>query len=125
MGDLTPDNRGYPVGSVKLTYDATNPGTRLGGTWVQFSQGRVLIGQGTGSDGTTSQTFGAGATGGRYTSDQINTTNKDLSGFPSHGPNYADRCIVRKQAAGSTVEKDAMISLVQPYQVIYAWRRTA
>uniref|UniRef100_UPI0023F1D727 phage baseplate protein n=1 Tax=Faecalibaculum rodentium TaxID=1702221 RepID=UPI0023F1D727 len=115
----------YPVGSVKLTWDAVNPGTRLGGTWVQFSQGRVLLGQGTGSDGSTSQTFGAGATGGRYTSDQINTTNPALSGFPPNGANYADRCIVRKQAAGYNQERDAMISLVQPYQVIYAWRRTA
>ena len=115
----------YPVGSVKLTWDAVNPGTRLGGTWVQFSQGRVLLGQGTGSDGSTSQTFGAGATGGRYTSDQINTTNSALSGFPPNGANYADRCIVRKQAAGYNQERDAMISLVQPYQVIYAWRRTA
>ena len=118
-------NACYPVGSVKLTWDAVNPGTRLGGTWVQFSQGRVLLGQGTGSDGSTSRTFGAGATGGRYTSDQINTTNPALSGFPANGPNYADRCIVRKQAAGYNREQDAMISLVQPYQVIYAWRRTA
>lgn len=125
MGNLTPDNRGYPIGSVKITYDNVNPSTNMGGTWVQFSQGRVLLGQGTGSDGSTSQTFGAGATGGRYTSDQINTTDSALSGFPSNGPNYADRCIVRKQAAGYNQERDAMISLVQPYQVIYAWRRTA
>lgn len=125
MGNLTPDNRGYPVGSVKITYDNVNPSTNMGGTWVQFSQGRVLLGQGTGSDGSTSQTFGAGATGGRYTSDQINTTNSALSGFPPNGANYADRCIVRKQAAGYNQERDAMISLVQPYQVIYAWRRTA
>jgi hypothetical protein len=118
-------NACYPVGSIKLTWDAANPGTRLGGTWVQCSQGRVLLGQGTGSDGSTSQTFGAGVTGGRYTSDQINTTNSALSGFPSNGPYYADRCIVRKQAAGYNQERDAMISLVQPYQVIYAWRRTA
>ncbi|WP_305181311.1 DUF859 family phage minor structural protein, partial [Faecalibaculum rodentium] len=81
MGNLTPDNRGYPIGSVKITYDNVNPSTNIGGTWVQFGQGRVLIGQGTGSDGTTSKTFGAGATGGRYTSDQINTTNSALSGF--------------------------------------------
>lgn len=125
MGNLTPDNRGYPIGSVKITYDNVNPSTNMGGTWVQFGQGRVLLGQGTGSDGSTSQTFGAGATGGRYTSDQINTTNSALSGFPSNGPNYADRCIVRKQAAGYNQERDAMIRLVQPYQVIYAWRRTA
>lgn len=126
MGNLTPDNRGYPIGSVKITYDNVNPSTNMGGTWVQFGQGRVLIGQGTGSDGTTSKTFGAGATGGRYTSDQINLANPDASGFVSGSPNYSDRIIVRKQTGGlERSERDAMISLVQPYQVIYAWRRTA
>ena len=126
MGNLTPDNRGYPVGSVKLTYDATNPGIHLGGTWVQFSQGRVLIGQGTGSDGTTSMTFAAGSAGGRYTSDQINLVNPQSAGFVANSPNYADRCIIRKESGGWTAsERDAMIRLVQPYQTIYAWRRTA
>lgn len=66
MVNLTPENRGYPVGSVKITYDNVNPSTNMGGTWVQFSQGRVLIGQGTGSDGSTSMTFGAGSSGGSY-----------------------------------------------------------
>lgn len=126
MGNLTPDNRGYPVGSVKLTYDATNPGIHLGGTWVQFSQGRVLIGQGTGSDGTTRMTFAAGSAGGRYTSDQINLANPKSAGFMANSPNYADRCIIRKESGGWTAsERDAMIRLVQPYQTIYAWRRTA
>lgn len=126
MGNLTPDNRGYPIGSVKITYDNVNPSTNMGGTWVQFSQGRVLLGQGTGSDGTTSMTFGAGSIGGRYTSDQINLANPDTAGFVSGSPNYADRIIVRKESGGWTAsERDAMIRLVQPYQVIYAWRRTA
>lgn len=116
----------YPVGSVKLTWDAVNPGTRLGGTWVQFGQGRTLVGQGTGNDGSTSMTFGAGATGGRYTSDQINLINPGQGGMIANSPNYADRIIVRKESGGWTAsERDAMIRLVQPYQVIYAWRRTA
>lgn len=119
-------NACYPVGSVKLTYDANNPGIRLGGTWVQFSQGRVLIGQGTGSDGTTRMTFAAGSAGGRYTSDQINLANPQSAGFVANSPNYADRIIVRKESGGWTAsERDAMIRLVQPYQTIYAWRRTA
>lgn len=41
MGNLTPDHRGYPVGSVKITYDNVNPSTNMGGTWVQFSHDRV------------------------------------------------------------------------------------
>lgn len=119
-------NAVYPVNSIKTTYDASNPGARLGGTWVQFSQGRVLIGQGTGSDGSTSMTFGAGSTGGRYTSDQINLANPQYAGYVENSPSYADRCIVRKESGGWTAsEKDAMIRLVQPYQTVYYWRRTA
>lgn len=124
--NLTPDNRGYPVGSVKITYDNVNPSTIVGGTWVQFSQGRVLIGQGTGSDGSTSMTFAAGSAGGRYTSDQINLANPQFAGFVANSPSYADRCIVRKESGGWTAsERDANIKLIQPYQTVYMWRRTA
>ena len=50
----------FPIGAIYLTAGNTNPGTFLGGTWVQIAQGRTLIGVGTlGSD-----TYTAGATGG-------------------------------------------------------------
>ena len=50
----------FPIGAIYLTAGNTNPGTFLGGTWVQIAQGRTLIGVGTlGSD-----TYAAGATGG-------------------------------------------------------------
>lgn len=59
-------NAMYPVGSVYITYNNVNPGTFLGGTWVQFGQGRTLIGQGTGNDGSTSMSFTAESSGGEY-----------------------------------------------------------
>lgn len=59
-------NKIYPVGAVYITYNNVNPGTFLGGTWEQFGQGRTLIGEGTGDDGTDSQTFTANSTGGEY-----------------------------------------------------------
>lgn len=119
-------NAVFPVNSIFATYDAVNPGTRLGGTWVQFGQGRTLVGQGTGNDGSTSMTFGAGATGGRYTSDQINLINPGQGGMIANSPNYADRIIVRKESGGWTAsERDAMIRLLQPWQTVYYWRRTA
>lgn len=50
----------FPVGAIYITAGNTNPGTFLGGTWVQIAQGRTLIGVGTlGSD-----TYAEGATGG-------------------------------------------------------------
>ena len=145
-------NACYPVGSVKLTWDAANPGTRLGGTWVQCSQGRVLLGQGTGSDGSTSMTFAAGATGGEYKhklaqsempshshwlSDDANHTAHSFAwggagktvwlNTLAAGGNGSGNVANTKQNEWNHTAYDGGNGLhnnVQPYQVIYAWRRT-
>ena len=56
----------FPIGAVYITYGNTNPGTFLGGTWERFGQGRTLIGEGTGNDGSTSMSFTASSNGGEY-----------------------------------------------------------
>lgn len=57
----------YPVGSIYLSTNETNPGTFLGGTWESYGQGRTLIGAGEGTDTNgTRQNFLAGTTGGEY-----------------------------------------------------------
>lgn len=56
----------YPVGSIYITADKNNPGNFIGGTWEQFGQGRTLIGEGTGNDGSTSMSFTSGNIGGEY-----------------------------------------------------------
>ena len=56
----------YPVGAVYITYNNNNPGKFLGGTWVRFGEGRTLIGEGTGNDGSTSMSFTAASEGGEY-----------------------------------------------------------
>lgn len=50
----------YPVGSIYLSTSSADPAAVLGGgTWERIAEGRTLIGQ-----GTSDQTFSAGATGG-------------------------------------------------------------
>lgn len=52
----------YPVGSVILSTDSANPGTRFTGTtWVAFGAGRALVGVGNNSENTytSEQAFGA------------------------------------------------------------------
>lgn len=56
----------YPIGSVYISLTETNPGTYLKGVWEQFGQGRTLIGEGTGDDGSNTMNFTAGSTGGNY-----------------------------------------------------------
>lgn len=131
----------YPINSIKITTDSTNPGTRLGGTWVQYAQGRVLVGQGTGSDGTTSMSFSSGSTGGEYkhkltvseipghTHGIIERTGASLGSY-GHGPhmssqagtnhNWPDTNTPITSTGGSSSHNN-----VQPYQTVYYWRRTA
>ena len=135
----------YPVGSVYITYNNVNPGTFLGGTWVQFGQGRTLIGQGTGNDGSTSMSFTtAGDTGGKYKSTHYHVTSFgwDMNAFYAGKPDGAkngdyNRTSVTPNGyiinAGSSQTSqsrlnwtdDRTISNVQPYIVVFFWRRTA
>lgn len=132
-------NACYPVGSVKLTWDAANPGTRLGGTWVQCSQGRVLLGQGTGSDGSTSMTFAAGSAGGEYnhtlTQEEMPShyhaskplwvggggagSNNCVAGYPTTGK-AGQFGINTENTGGSKAHNN-----LPPYAVVFCWRRTA
>ena len=69
LGDIVAPmflNKIFPVGAVYITYDKKNPGAFLGGTWEQFGQGRTLVGEGTGNDGSTSMSFATNSSGGEY-----------------------------------------------------------
>lgn len=68
----------YPIGSVYLTINNNNPSTFLGGTWEQFGQGRTLIGQGTGNDGSNTIEFKEDTYGGEY------KHKLDTNELPSH-----------------------------------------
>ena len=122
----------YPVGSIYTNAAvSTNPGTLLGfGTWVKFGEGKVLVGQ----DGTDGDFNALGETGGSKT--HTLTENE----MPSHTHGYTDRYVNReKEYARSGEDKnitstedvtdptggDAAHNNVQPYIVVYMWKRTA
>jgi len=87
LGDIVAPmflNKIFPVGAVYITYDKKNPGTFLGGTWEQFGQGRTLVGEGTGNDGSTSMSFTSGKTYGEY---KHKLTIKEM---PSHAHKFND-----------------------------------
>lgn len=69
LGDIVAPmflNKIFPVGAVYITYGNNNPGNFLGGTWERFGQGRTLVGEGTGNDGSTSMSFTTFGAGGEY-----------------------------------------------------------
>ena len=117
----------YPVGSVYITYNNNNPGNFLGGTWERFGQGRTLVGEGTGNDGSTSMSFTANNTGGKYYSDVLNSSDKRYGLRKNDGPTYyTERTIVRSSDVGNgSRERSAKVSLVQPYITVHFWKRTA
>ena len=69
LGDIVAPmflNKIFPIGAVYITYGNNNPGNFLGGTWERFGQGRTLVGEGTGNDGSTSMSFTTFGAGGEY-----------------------------------------------------------
>lgn len=122
----------YPVGSIYTSIVSTNPNTLFGtGTWAAFGAGKVLVGlNGADTDFDTAE-----ETGGVKTV----TLTAAQSGLPSHthglaggtgAATYAssavpgDTSIANTTATGGTAASEAHSNL-QPYIVVYMWKRTA
>lgn len=126
-----------PVGHVEATVDNVNPGTRIGGTWVQFGQGRCLVGVGTGNDGSTSMTFTSLGTGGEYKHKLTITempTHSHEQNVSSGNTGSAIRNDYREDARGLVYPQGLQTNQtggsqshnnIQPYIGVYLWRRTA
>ena len=126
----------YPVGSVYISVNSTNPSTLFGGTWSSFGAGRVLVGvdtsqtefntvQKTGGEKTHKLTinempshnhrFKSWAWG--YT--RANTTNYTADQSMDHD-NFEDNGNHIANTGGGQAHNN-----LQPYITVYFWRRTA
>jgi len=131
----------YPVGSIYMNAAvSTNPATLLGfGTWAAYAEGRVPVGK------ASSGTFDTlNATGGAETDSHTLT----LSEIPSHNhsdgsydrlllqngqttveavdssagePNLGSSGVIQAAGGGAAHTHD----ILQPYIVVYMWKRTA
>lgn len=144
----------FPVGSVFISVVSTDPGTLLGyGTWSAIATGRVLVGLDSGDNdfdvveetggaktvASSAQTFagtpsttvvnhvhvqsvGTTATGALvgYTYD-ASTSTSVASGYSTANPTGG----AASYTPAGTNTAGAATSVVQPYFVVYFWKRTA
>lgn len=120
-------NAVYPVGSIYISVNSTNPQTLFGGTWEQLKD-RFLLGAG--------NTYSNGATGGEA------THTLTIDEMPSHSHNYfVDTSSGNKSGVSiSSIQYDKgditwastydrggsqAHNNMPPYLVVYMWKRTA
>ena len=127
----------YPVGSIYMNCsNATNPGTLLGfGTWAAFGEGRVLIGiDSSDTDFDTAEETGGSKTH-TLTEAQLPSHRHQVGSNDSGtgtGGAAGNMELVRDAGTGNgpavnssfTGSGDAH-TIVQPYIVVYMWKRTA
>ena len=71
----------YPVGSIYMSVNGTDPGTLFGGTWTQI-QGRFLVACGdNGASGNAALSLSNGATGG----ERVHALSAGETGIRNHG----------------------------------------
>ena len=111
----------YPIGSIYINAtDSTNPATLLGfGTWTAFGAGRVPVG----FDAGQVEFDTAEETGGAKT--------VSIAHVHQKGPNLtnvapvADIYVVGDGNNTLGMSANETPSIVQPYIVVYMWKRTA
>ena len=123
----------YPVGSVYTSVVATNPNSLLGvGTWAAFGAGRVLVGiNASDSDFNTVEEVGGAKTDSHtLTLNELPSHSHGLTGsagnaapsaWPNDGGNIMRSGGSASQGGGAAHSHD----IVQPYIVVYFWKRTA
>lgn len=122
-------DKAYPVGSIYMSVNRTNPKTLFGGTWVQIKD-RFLLAAGT--------TYKAGATGGeaKHTLTESEIPNhKHIIWFPNDGGEqsaaigYPDagskKTYYAEASKTSGTGGGAAHNNLPPYLAVYVWKRTA
>ena len=133
----------YPVNSIYLSIDNTNPGDIFGGTWVSFGEGQTLIGvdtndsdfdtvEETGGTKTHTHTLNDGYTKltvwgsdnnklGYSEKSGVSEWTSNYGGYLTYSDNITKNSTFGVNLGGST---DSTSNL-PPYITVYMWKRTA
>lgn len=129
-GNLSAGAEAFPVGSVYVAVVATNPATLLGyGTWTAFGTGRTLVGIDSGqTEFDTVEETGGFKTHTLLTTEIPSHTHTGSGGASTNAAN--GNFPVTKADTGTTWVTNATggggaHNNLQPYIVVYMWKRTA
>lgn len=142
-------NRMWPVGSIYMSVNSTNPGTFLGGTWEEVA-GRFLLGRdsshaagSTGGEEThtlteaelpniTGQIYAGsgneGASAGGYGAFRTGSGAFSTSGVRQYGRPASDAAWPSGAAAANinmSFGSNGAHNNMPPYLAVYIWKRTA
>lgn len=120
----------YPIGSIYQSVNSTNPSIFMGGTWVRFGQGRVLVGVNESEIEFNVANKVGGAKSHTLTIEQIPAHTHTVAGGridnyvkveASSTYGYAhDRTHTTSSVGGGMPHNN-----LQPYTTVYMWHRTA
>jgi hypothetical protein len=123
----------YPVGSIYISVNNTNPSSFFGGTWEAFGAGKVLVGQDTNdTDFDTLEETG----GSKYIQQhQHNATTPFIYSTNQIGPGGDIGWVNSPSSISSYTTRDSgnvksgvqtgNSGNLQPYIVVSMWKRTA
>ncbi len=128
----------YPVGSIYTSVVATNPATLLGvGTWAAFGAGKVMVGIDSGDTDFDTVEETGGAKTHTLTTAEIPAHNHSASGggsgTDSGNANYPNGGVALYNSTSNTWNNITIGNTggggahnnLQPYIVVYMWKRTA
>ena len=126
----------YPVGSVYINASvSTNPGTLLGfGTWAAFGAGRVMVGLDAGqaefntlgqTGGTKTHTLTVNEIPSHSHTTVVNISNPDTPNSTPAVTNAANTAGTFDPVTDGATGGGLPHNNLQPYIVVYMWKRTA
>jgi hypothetical protein len=125
----------YPIGSIYMSVNSTNPSSLFGGTWERFGQGRVVVGV----DENQTEFNETGKTGGSKTN-MLNQNNlpRNLGTIRIYDINAPGQSngidainMVWSNKYRDSVDNlynplsQAAVNNLQPYITCYMWKRVA
>jgi hypothetical protein len=123
----------YPVGSIYISVNSTNPSQLFGGTWVAFASGRTLVGVDAGQTEFDTVEETGGAKSKTLIAAEMPAHTHTIPDVRSATTGAVNTLIARTADASSTAGNDVVtgsagsgqaFSILNPYITVFMWKRT-